>query len=117
MGKGGMVYAEQGADVPMDSMEGDPKGPEDKKSVPPIERTLFKLKTELESPETSDFEKGLIMDVLKHYEGLRDDYMREGRYPRIFKLLGDLDLGGPNTFDGSYNPGTFNPAQESSFDR
>lgn len=108
-------YANNGTEVPMDAMQGGPSGDPEKETVPPIEYTIFRLRKELESPETSDLDRMLIGKMLDRIETLRGEYMRDGSYPKVWKLLGNLDLGGPDTFNSDNTQGTFNPAAESSF--
>lgn len=118
MGKGGMVYAEQGADVPMDSMQGEPQGDQggdmQRRPVAGIEHVLFGLYKELEDPRSTDLDKMLARKAIDRYEARRDEFMREGTYPRVWELLGDLDLGGKKTYDRG-GRGEFNPTKGSSF--
>ena len=54
------------------------------------------------------------LQAIDRYEKRRGEFIQEGTYPKVWRLLGDLDLGGPNTFSGGER-GEFNPAKNSSF--
>ena len=118
MGKGGMVYAEQGTDVPMDSMQGDPEkeqgGDIQRTGIAGIEHVLYRLYKDLNDPSSTDLDKMLTQKAIDRYEARRSEFVQEGTYPKVWTLLGDLDLGGPNTFSGGKR-GEFNPAKSSSF--
>ena len=66
------------------------------------------------NPSSTDLDKMLTQKAIDRYEARRSDFVKEGTYPKVWTLLGDLDLGGPNTFSGGER-GEFNPTKKSSF--